>query len=89
MTEEEIAQMVRNNFDDQVVSTLRKQGMGKADLADELNVTRTEINSATRDYSAAERFVKLRAKIRRFLGIPMKRYKLVEIEEDETEKIGA
>lgn len=87
MTEEEIAQMVRNNFDDQVVSALRKRGLGKTDLADELNVTRTEINSATRDYSDAERFVKLRAKIRRFLDIPMLEYKLIEV--DEKEKIGA
>ena len=87
MTEEEIAQMVRNNFDDQVVSALRKRGLGKTDLADELNVTRTEINSATRDYSVAERFVKLREKIRRFLDIPMLKYKLIEV--DEKEKIGA
>ncbi|WP_270621865.1 hypothetical protein [Weissella viridescens] len=87
MTEEEISQMVRNNFDDQVVSALRKRGLGKTDLADELNVTRTEINSATRDYSVAERFVKLRAKIRHFLDIPMLEYKLIEV--DEKEKIGA
>ncbi len=87
MTEEEVTQMVRNNFDDQVVSALRKQGMGKTDLANELNVTRGDINSATRDYSKAERFVKLRTMIRRFLDIPMKRYELVEIESNE--KIGA
>lgn len=87
MSEEEIVQTIRNNFDDQVVSALRKQGMGKADLADELNVTPTAINSATRDYSTAERFVKLRAKIRRYLDIPMMEYQLIGI--DEKEKIGA
>lgn len=30
---EEIAKIVRNNFDDQVVSTLRKLGLAKTDLA--------------------------------------------------------
>ncbi len=68
MTEKQVIETARN-FDADVTDILRRRGMRKKDLANELGISQNDINEATVKFAVTKSAINTRKMIRNFLGM--------------------